>query len=164
MSGGYGSTEEARDRLRDLTWGGFTSEEIAAACPLTVEEINGLYDAEAYFSDRIKRAVRHAWRTLIPDVDEVAVERFLDGDPAPFPLTRAEQHEVVRLLRRDRYSHSEIAERTGLNQRKVCRIVVADGLPLSSLLAEGTGRGRRRSTHWREPSRVYRKSWVERDE
>lgn len=107
------------ERLRELTWAGFTPEDIAGAAGCAVDLIEGLYEAGSG-GDCAANAVRRAWRQLMPpDVDEIAVEHVLDGDYPPRHLTIAERREAVRLLVLSRCSSREIAERLGITDRTV---------------------------------------------
>jgi hypothetical protein len=60
----------------------------------------------------------------VPDIDEIAVERAMDGDHVP--LTPAERDEAVRRLTNSGYSVRQIAERLGTTTRTVMRRRAAD--------------------------------------
>jgi hypothetical protein len=123
------------ERLRELTWL-YTTEEIAAAAGVAVAVIDGLCGSETAGNEG--RAIRRAWcRLAPPDVDEVAVDRVLDGD-SPARLTVAERREAVRRLVFARRTTQEIAEQVGVDARTVCRIVASLGLHRQPLLAEGS--------------------------
>ncbi len=128
------------ERLRELAWEGFTPEDIAQAASVPVDVVEGLYDKSAA-SHWAQQLVLRAWTRLMPpDVDEVAVERALDGDYAPELLTPPERREAVRQLVLSRRSNREIAEQIKATDRTVARIVAALGLNghrPPSLLAEG---------------------------
>ncbi len=127
------------ERLRELAWEGFTPEDIAEAASVPADVIEGLYEDPAA-SNWAQKLVLRAWVHLIPpDVDEVAVERVLDGDYPAHLLTPPERREAVRQLVLSRRTNREIAEHIKVTDRTVCRIVAALGLAghRPVLLAEG---------------------------
>lgn len=116
------------ERLRELAWEGFTLEEIAEAAGCPVDVIQDLYGDGTRYPGACK-AVLRAWRRLaVPDIDEIAVERVLDGDYPPDRLTPAERREVIRQLRLCRHTHRQIAEHLAVNPRTVNRVIVSLGL------------------------------------
>lgn len=115
------------ERLRELAWEGFTPQEIAAAAGCPVDAIEDLY-ATGTGRRGSCNAVMRAWRKLIPlDVDQVAVERVLDGDYPPQALNPGERREAARQLLLCRHTHREIAERLAIHPRQATRIIVALG-------------------------------------
>ena len=68
------------ERLRELAWEGFTPADIAEAASVPVDVIEGLYENPTA-SHWHRKVVERAWVRLMPPVvDEVAVERVIDGD------------------------------------------------------------------------------------
>lgn len=117
-------TEAARYRLRELTWAGYGPEHVAAVTGHPAGTVEGWYD-DGKLSKREQRAVLTAYRALIPDVDEVAVERVLDGDYPPGCLNVYERREAVRQLRVRRRSSLEIAAVVHVTPRTVGRIAAS---------------------------------------
>ncbi len=98
MSGFTGARLSTAERLRELAWEGFTRGEIAGAAGCPVDVIQDLYDTGTGPRGAFN-AVMRAWTKLTgPDVDEIAVERVLDGDYPPGRLTAAERREAIRQL------------------------------------------------------------------
>ena len=117
------------ERLDELALAGFTSQEIAEACRMDAGTIDCLYDGTALPTTAGARRLSEACRWLIPDIDEVVVERYRAGDPPDHPITVEERREVVRqMVVLDRASHREIAERLGVLTRSVQRIADQLGL------------------------------------
>ncbi|WP_047894805.1 hypothetical protein [Micromonospora sp. RV43] len=71
----------------------------------------------------------------LTDVDLVAVERALAGEPAR-PLSIAEKRAAIRIAARRRWNDREIGERIGVTPRHVLRIRrqhgIASGVPLGA--------------------------------
>jgi hypothetical protein len=110
------------ERLQELAWAGYGPEEISAAAGVTAEDLEEGAPGWSY-------TVMRAWNRLAPpDIDEIAVERVLDGDYPPCRLTAAERREAVRQLRLCRAAHREIADRLSVTPRTVDRIIVSLGL------------------------------------
>lgn len=61
-------------------------------------------------------------RPTVPDVDEVAVERCLQGTYDIRRLNAAERRHLVEVGKRRGLNHREIARRSGLTDRTVVRI------------------------------------------
>jgi hypothetical protein len=121
-------TAVTKERLRELTWAGCTPEQIGEAAGRHPDVIDALYTAP-YISPETGRAILRAWRALMPpDVDEVAIERVLDGDYPGVLLTRDERREAVRILALSRHSNRQIAERIQWDERTVQRDVNYLGL------------------------------------
>jgi Homeodomain-like domain len=139
-----------RDRLREMTWEGFDSCAIGEAAGLPAQLVDELYDAETA-GRKARAAIGVAFRRLVPDIDEVAIERVIDGDYPPGRLTVAERREAVRRLVLARYSDREIAGRLGVDVRTVCRIIATLGVSPPSLLAEGSRMSFRHSITRRPP-------------
>jgi lambda repressor-like predicted transcriptional regulator len=74
--------------------------------------------------DGIERLRPDVHSSCSTDIDEIAVERAMDGDHVP--LTRAERDEAVRRLTNKGYSVRQIAERLGTTTRTVMRRRAAD--------------------------------------
>ena len=116
-----------RYRLRELTWAGYSPDQIAAVTGYPAGTVEGWYD-HTRLTRSEHRAIERAYRRLIPDVDEVAVERVLDGDLPPERLNVAERREAVRQLRLGRRSHRQIAAVVHVTPRTAARILGTLGL------------------------------------
>jgi hypothetical protein len=124
---------QTRKRLDDMADAGFTAADIAVACGLDAEAVDCLYDGLACATPAGALAIVRASRQLIPDIDEMVVERIIAGDPPPGCVPNVdERREVVRLMLLDRQSHMEIADRLGATPRTVERIVDRLGMRLNA--------------------------------
>jgi hypothetical protein len=66
--------------------------------------------------DRDRKRASYVWR----EIDEIAVERAVRGDP-PAGITPRERREAVAILTRRRFSALEISQRLQVSQRAVER-------------------------------------------
>lgn len=123
-------------RLRELASCGVALGEVAAAAGRP-EQVIAVVPELRLVSPATAAAVERADELIMGplpgpgDVDEVAVERLVAGDP-PARYSRADRLEAVRRLRRSGLSLRAVAARLRVSQRLACRDLASLGLTSGS--------------------------------